>query len=75
MISGGQPFASVIATKVGDRIETVLIEQEGAHRVFTETTTLARVFDEDANRCLILSTDEREEQTRYVSFGLKQPTG
>jgi hypothetical protein len=33
---------------------------------FMESTTVAQVFDEDANRCLPLGTDESEEQTRRI---------
>jgi hypothetical protein len=55
----------------GGRIETVLIEQEGPI-AFVESTTLSRVFDEDANRCLLLQTDEREDQTRRIVRRLAQ---
>jgi hypothetical protein len=49
----------------GGVIETVLIEQAGPI-AFVESTTLTEVFEEDANRCLLLSTDERPTQTRRV---------
>lgn len=42
-----------------------LIEQEGPI-AFTESTTLGRIFEEDANRCLLLASDETEEQTRRI---------
>jgi hypothetical protein len=32
----------------------------------TETTTKEAIFDEDANRCFLLSTDETTEQTRRI---------
>jgi hypothetical protein len=49
----------------GGRIETATIEQEGPI-AFVESTTLTEIFEEDANRCLLLQTDECEEQTRRV---------
>lgn len=33
---------------------------------YVESTTLTRIFEEDANRCLLLATDETEAQTRRV---------
>src|SRR5262249_20093868 len=44
----------------GGRIEAVQIEQEGPIAC-VESTSLAKVFEEDANRCLLLHTDERPE--------------
>jgi len=64
MISAGR-LVKLIATKVGDGIETVSIEQEGPI-AYVESTTLARIFDEDANRCIMLTTDEQSEQTRRI---------
>jgi hypothetical protein len=64
MISAGR-LSKMMPMKVGGAIETRLIEQEGPI-AFVESTTLARVFEEDANRCLMLHTDERPEQTRRV---------
>jgi hypothetical protein len=49
----------------GGGIETVLIEQDGPV-AYVESTTLIKVFDEDANRCILLHTDERAEQTRRI---------
>jgi hypothetical protein len=51
--------------KVDGEIQTVTIEQEGPI-AFVESTTSARVFEEDANRCVMLSTDERRSQTRTI---------
>jgi hypothetical protein len=65
MLSSGK-LTKLMPVKVeGNRIETVSIEQEGPI-AYVESTTLAKVFDEDANRCLMLHTDERSEQTRRV---------
>ncbi len=58
-------LAKLMPIKVGNNIETHPIEQEGPI-AFTESTTLTRVFDEDSNRCLQVSSDEREEQTRRI---------
>jgi hypothetical protein len=51
--------------KVGNRLQTVLVEQYGPI-AYSETTTRMDVFDEDMNRCLALSTDESPEQTRRI---------
>jgi hypothetical protein len=65
MLSAGK-LTKLMPMKVeGGRIETVRIEQEGPV-AYIESTTLARIFDEDANRCLLLHTDERPEQTRRI---------
>src|SRR5262249_7064077 len=58
-------LTKLMPVKVDGQIETLPIEQEGplAH---VRSTTLAKVFDEDANRCLMLHTDEQPEQTRRV---------
>jgi hypothetical protein len=64
MISAGR-LSKMMPVKVGAAIETRLIEQEGPI-AFVESTTLARVFEEDANRSLMLHTDERAEQTQRV---------
>ena len=51
--------------KEDGRQHTVLVEQDGpiAH---VASTTLTRVFDEDANRCILVNTDEQPEQTRRI---------
>jgi len=64
MIEAGK-LAKAVPVKVGERIVTQLIEQPGPI-AYTETTTLGEVFEEDQNRCLILSTDEGDGQTRLV---------
>jgi hypothetical protein len=61
----GQRLSKLMPVKGAGGIETQLIEQEGPI-AFTETTTLGRVFEEDANRCLLLQTDETPEQTRRI---------
>lgn len=64
MLSAGR-LSKLLPVKEDGRMQTVLIEQEGPI-AYCETTTLSHIFDEDANRCLLLNTDEREEQTRRV---------
>lgn len=64
MLSGGR-LSKLMPVKTGTGIETQLIEQEGPI-AFTETTTLANVFEEDANRCLLMQTDETPEQTKRI---------
>jgi hypothetical protein len=64
MISGGR-LSKAIPTKTGNMLETVLVEQEGPI-AFIESTTLTNIFDEDANRCLLLGTDESPGQTARI---------
>ncbi len=65
MLSSGR-LSKLMPVKVeGGRIETVTIEQAGPI-AFVESTTQSHIFDEDANRCVLVSTDERPEQTRRV---------
>jgi Bifunctional DNA primase/polymerase, N-terminal len=64
MRSSGR-LSKLMPMQVGNKIETVLIEQEGPI-AYTESTTMARIFDEDLNRSLLVSTDEREEQTHRI---------
>jgi hypothetical protein len=64
MLSGGR-LSKLIPTKVEGEILTVRLEQEGPI-AFVESTTSARVFEEDANRCIMLSTDERRMQTKTI---------
>jgi hypothetical protein len=51
--------------KVNGEITSVLIEREGPI-AFTESTTRNKIFDEDANRCVALHTDESKEQTERI---------
>jgi len=60
-----QRLSKLIPIKSGDRMETLRIEQEGPI-AYVESTTLTKIFDEDLNRCILLATDERPEQTRRI---------
>ncbi len=64
MLSAGR-LTKMMPAKVDGEIQTVTIEQEGPI-AFVESTTSARVFEEDANRCIMLSTDERRRQTKTI---------
>ena len=64
MISSGR-LTKLMPMKVEGQFVTQTIEQPGPI-AFIETTTLAEIFDEDANRCLLLSADERSQQTTAV---------
>jgi hypothetical protein len=65
MISAGRLSKLMPVRGEGGLIRTERIEQEGPI-AFVETTTLTKIFDEDANRCLPLQTDEGPEQTQRV---------
>ncbi len=64
MLSAGR-LSKLMPVKEDGEIVTVLIEKEGPI-AFSETTTLTEIFNEDANRCLLLQTDERDSQTQAV---------
>jgi hypothetical protein len=65
MISSGK-LTKLIPTKDKDGgFTTQKIEQDGPI-AYIETTTLSKIFDEDANRCLLLSADERNQQTTAI---------
>jgi hypothetical protein len=64
MLSSGR-LSKLLPVKEGGRIQTQLIEQEGPI-AYIESTTLTTIFEEDLNRCLLLATDDRQEQTRLV---------
>ena len=51
--------------KTDGHIVTEHIEQEGPI-AYVESTTLIRIDDEDLNRCILLSTDERPDQTQRI---------
>src|SRR5262249_10305489 len=68
---GSGVLRKVLPQKYGDRIETVIIEAEGPI-AFIESTTLACVFDEDANRALLLASDDSDNQTRAVVDAIAQ---
>jgi hypothetical protein len=57
MISSGR-LSKLMPMKVGGEIVTELIAQEGPI-AFCETTTLGEIFNEDANRCILLQTCRR----------------
>ena len=71
MIEAGR-LTKAVPLKDGDRIVTRIITQEGPI-AFVETTTLTEIFSEDANRCLLLRTDESDAQTRRVLEGEPVP--
>jgi len=64
MLSSGK-LSKLLPMKIDGRMETKLIEQDGPI-AYIETTTLSKIFDEDANRCILVSTDERREQTQRI---------
>lgn len=64
MISSGR-LTKLVPMKEDGKIVTQRIEQEGPI-AYIETTTLTKIFDEDANRCLLLNADERPQQTRMI---------
>jgi len=64
MLAAGR-LSKMMPIKIGGEIRTVLIEQPGPI-AFVESTTAARIFEEDANRCVLLSTDERRGQTKTI---------
>lgn len=64
MLSGGR-LSKLMPVKEAGEIVTRTIEQEGPI-AFVETTTLAQIFEEDSNRCVLLNTDERAGQTRRI---------
>jgi len=65
MLSEGRLSMLVTLKDAEGRPVARRIEQEGPI-AYVESTSLSRIFDEDANRCLILSTDERRQQTRLI---------
>jgi hypothetical protein len=65
MISSGRLSKAIPIKNEHGILETQLIEQEGPI-AFIESTSLAKVFAEDANRCLTVHTDERKEQTERI---------
>ncbi len=64
MLSAGK-LSKLMPMKVGGEIQTVQIQQDGPI-AYIESTTLTKLFDEDANRCILLTTDERQDQTRRI---------
>ena len=64
MISSGQ-LHKLMPMKVDGKITTQRIRQDGPI-AYIEGTTLPHIFEEDANRCILLNTDEQPEQTRRI---------
>lgn len=64
MISSGK-LKLVVPRKSGEGYVTETISQDGPI-AYTESTTLTQCFAEDANRMLMLNTDERVRQTQRV---------
>lgn len=64
MIGSGE-LRKAVPMKNGNSIETRVIFQPGPIS-YIESTTLTRIFDEDANRALLLTTDESEQQTQRI---------
>lgn len=60
----------VMPVKLPDgTMQTVVIHQPGPI-AFVESTTSTKIFDEDENRCLQLSTDESPEQTERIVLAM-----
>lgn len=70
MLSSGR-LSKLMPFKGGNGIETRLIEQDGPI-AYVESTTSHKLFEEDANRCILMNTDERSEQTRRVIDSLAE---
>lgn len=64
MISSGQ-LVKVYTISDPEGPRAVTVQQQGPI-AYAESTTAPEVFEEDANRCLILQPDERPEQTRRI---------
>lgn len=64
MQSSGK-LSMLLTAKVDGQMQTKVIEQDGPI-AYIESTTLSKIFDEDANRCILLNTDERPHQTRRI---------
>ncbi|MEN6405266.1 MAG: hypothetical protein ABFC77_02220 [Thermoguttaceae bacterium] len=64
MLSEGK-LSKLLPIKKDGRPETVLVQQDGPI-AYVETTTLTKIFNEDANRCILLNSDETPEQTRRI---------
>jgi hypothetical protein len=65
MLSSGKLTKLIPEKNRDQQIETRTIEQAGPI-AYVESTTLTKIFEEDANRCIMLQTDERPEQTRRI---------
>jgi len=65
MLSSGKYRKAVTVKDESGRLVTKIIESDGPI-AFVESTTLESLFAEDANRMLLLSSDDSEAQTRRV---------
>lgn len=65
MLSSGRLSKIIPMKGVDGQLRSVRVEQEGPIS-YVESTTLTQVFDEDANRSILMSTDERDEQTQRI---------
>ena len=64
MLSSGR-LTKLLPSKRGGEIVTIQIDQPGPI-AYVESTTSQKILDEDRNRCIVLNTDERPEQTRRI---------
>ena len=64
MISSGE-LVKVVTISDGEGPRSVMVRQKGPI-AYVESTTAPELFEEDANRCLVLHSDERPEQTRKI---------
>lgn len=64
MLSEGR-LTKLMPVKIDGEIKTVTIHQEGPI-AFIESTTVQNVFGEDANRCIMIMTDEQPAQTKRI---------
>ena len=64
MLSAGR-LSKLLPVKDSGRLVTELVQQDGPI-AYIESTTLTTIFEEDLNRCLLVATDDRQEQTRRV---------
>jgi hypothetical protein len=58
-------ISKLVTVKIDEQFQSVKFEREGPVAC-VETTTRPNPFEEDANRTLLLATDESEEQTRRI---------
>src|SRR5262249_28900918 len=73
MLSAGG-LSKMLPVKEDGQLRTKLLEQEGPI-AFIESTTVSDIFEEDKNRCILINTDERAEQTRRILRALSSAYG
>jgi hypothetical protein len=64
MLSKGR-LSKALPIKVSGQFETKVIEQDGPI-AFLESGSQTNIFNEDANRCILLRADESPEQTQHI---------